>query len=415
MTFPTQAIILAGGKGTRLQSIVNDLPKPMAAVNGIPFLSYVMDNLIEQGIKHIILSVGYKHEKITNYYSNSYKDTKISYAIEHEALGTGGAIKLASENINDNLFWVINGDTYVDIDLQNFYNINKNNNISIGLVKMQNFERYGRVFTDFSRITGFKEKEYCESGLINSGVYLINKKYLKRSFPESQVFSFEKDVLELVYNNIDIGFFESNGLFIDIGVPEDYFRAQKIFTNSINAKSIFDLDNSWTIFLDRDGVINERIPGNYVKSPLEFKFLPQVKEAIKKLSEIFNRIIIVTNQQGIGKGIVSKEEVDKVNEEMVSEIAKSGGKITKVYTCSMLKNEQDNCRKPNPHMAIWAKNDFPDIDFQKSIIIGDSISDMEFGKHLGMKTILVETKEEEKMNYPIITVDGRIDGLKDFI
>ncbi|MEZ4908847.1 MAG: HAD-IIIA family hydrolase [Saprospiraceae bacterium] len=415
MTLPTQAIILAGGKGTRLQSIVEDMPKPMAQVNGIPFLNYIMDNLISHGIKHIVLSVGYKYEKIIEYYQNEYKGIKISYAIEKEPLGTGGAIKFASEYISEEKFWVINGDTYVDIDFEKFYIKNFQNDISLGLVKMENFDRYGVVLTKNEKISGFNEKKHTVSGLINSGIYLISKKLIDNYFPDSPVFSFEKEVLEVFFDKINIGFFETSGLFIDIGIPEDYFRSQKLFTNISDVKSIFELDSSWTIFLDRDGVINKRLPGDYVKNPSEFIFLDDVKKVIKKLSSKFNHIIVVTNQQGIGKGKITQIDVDTVNDFMLSEIVKEGGKISKIYTCGMLAGTDNCCRKPNPHMAQWAKNDFPDIDFNKSIIIGDSISDMEFGKNLGMKTILVDGKEEELIKHAYIKVDWRISGLFELI
>lgn len=414
-SIPDEALILAGGKGTRLHGILEYIPKPMAPVNGKPFLEYLMSNLYDHGIRHFILSVGFMHESIIEYFGNNFKEAKISYVIENEALGTGGAIKYAAGFAKKNKFWIFNGDTFVNLDLVEFYWQNNDLELSISLVKMQNFDRFGVVETNDRFITEFKEKKYTEYGHINAGIYLISKTFIQNNFPSAKVFSFEKDVLEKKISSGKIGFYKSNTQFIDIGVPDDYFRSQRLFTSNDDVTSIFKLDNTWTIFLDRDGVINERIPNSYIKNKKEFIFLPGVKEAIKKLSEFFNRIIVVTNQQGIGKGLITENQAEDINKFMISEIKKSGGRIDKVYVCPDLASSDNNCRKPNPNMAIQAKKEFPEIDFHKSIMIGDSISDMEFGKNLGMKTILISTKEEEKVKNCSVSVDWRIDALAELI
>lgn len=413
--FPDEAIILAGGKGTRLHGIVDDIPKPMAPVNGKPFLEYLINNLIKQGISHIILSVGYRHEIISKYFTNEFIGAKISYVIEDEALGTGGAIAYASKSVIGRHFWIINGDTFVDIDLQKAFDQIIYPDLSICLVRMQNFDRFGIVETDEKKITGFREKEFSTDGFINSGIYLISKDFISENFPHTRIFSFEKEILEKIYLKKNVGFFSNEGIFIDIGVPDDYFRAQFLFANTTDVKSIFNYDNSWTIFLDRDGVINQRLPDSYIKNTDEFIFLPYAIEAVKKLSGTFDRIIVVTNQQGIGKGLITQEQADEVNSFMISEITKAGGRIDSVYVCPALASSENNCRKPNPDMAIQAQKDFPEIDFHRSIMIGDSISDMIFGINLGMKTILITSKEEEKLDYTGIMVDWRIEKLHQII
>ena len=411
--FPDEAIILAGGKGTRLHGIVDDIPKPMAPVNGKPFLEYLISNLYNSGIRHFILSVGFLHKSIIEYFGDKFKAADISYVIENEALGTGGAIKYAARYVKKDKFWIFNGDTYADIELDKFFIKNKDLQLSIGLVKMENFDRFGVVITDNKFITGFSEKKHTDVGYINAGIYLMSRSFIEKYFPAAKVFSFEKEVLEKKIGNI--GYYKSDAQFIDIGVPDDYFRAQFLFANTTDVKSIFNFDNSWTIFLDRDGVINQRIPGSYVKNTEEFIFLPGAIEAVKKLSNTFGRIIVVTNQQGIGKGLITQEQADEVNSFMISEITKAGGRIDSVYVCPALASAENNCRKPNPDMAIQAQKDFPEIDFHKSIMIGDSISDMKFGQNLGMKTILIATKEEEKLDYTGIMVDWRIERLHQII
>lgn len=149
------------------------------------------------------------------------------------------------------------------------------------------------------------------------------------------------------------------------------------------------IDKSWTLFLDRDGVINVRLIDDYVKNINEFDFLPGVLDAFKIFTEKFGRIIIVTNQQGVGKGLMTLQDVDTVHQFMTKEIEAQKGRIDAIYVCPQLKSDPDNFRKPSPRMAYMAQHDFPEIDFDKSIMIGDSNSDIEFGKNAGMYTILI--------------------------
>ena len=149
------------------------------------------------------------------------------------------------------------------------------------------------------------------------------------------------------------------------------------------------IDKSWTLFLDRDGVINVRLIDDYVKNINEFEFLPGVLEAFKIFSEKFGRIIIVTNQQGVGKGLMTLKDVDEVHSFMKEEIEAQNGRIDAIYVCPQLKSDPDNFRKPSPRMAYMAQHDFPEIDLEKSVMIGDSNSDIEFGKNAGMYTILI--------------------------
>lgn len=149
------------------------------------------------------------------------------------------------------------------------------------------------------------------------------------------------------------------------------------------------IDKSWTLFLDRDGVINVRLIDDYVKNINEFDFLPGVLDAFKIFTEKFGRIIIVTNQQGVGKGLMTLQDVDTVHQFMTKEIEAQKGRIDAIYVCPQLKSDPDNFRKPSPRMAYMAQHDYPEIDFDKSIMIGDSNSDIEFGKNAGMYTILI--------------------------
>ena len=222
------AIILAGGLGTRLRSLVSDLPKCMAPVAGQPFLKYVMDELLKQGITHFILSVGYKRESIIDFLQNNYPDVNILFVIENEPLGTGGAIKLAAGLCKEKNVFVLNGDTMFKVDLKTLSDAHfqQQADCTLSLKPMQQFERYGVVeLEEQNRITSFKEKQFYESGLINGGVYALNTVcFLNEQLPEK--FSFEKDYLEQLYKERKFFGCVSDTYFIDIGIPEDYERAQ---------------------------------------------------------------------------------------------------------------------------------------------------------------------------------------------
>lgn len=156
----------------------------------------------------------------------------------------------------------------------------------------------------------------------------------------------------------------------------------------MNLKDL-NIDRSWTLFLDRDGVINRKLENDYVKHWIEFEFLEGVTVSLKILEKIFGHIVVVTNQQGIGKGIYRIEDLELIHKNMLYEIEYMGGRIDKVYFSPYLNSENHPTRKPGIGMALAAKNDFPKIDFNKSIIVGDSLSDMEFGRNAGMKTVFI--------------------------
>jgi len=169
---------------------------------------------------------------------------------------------------------------------------------------------------------------------------------------------------------------------------------------------MWDIDKSWTLFLDRDGTINHRIPNHYINSWTEFKFLPGVLESIPIFNKLFNRTIVVTNQQGIGKELMTEDEIRGLHDQMLDRINIEGGIIDEIYFCPDLAIYDPLCRKPNPGMALTAKKHFPDINFKKSIMVGDSISDMEFGKRLGMKTVFVGKRSQHPLlKNPLIDIN----------
>lgn len=228
-----EAIILAGGLGTRLRSVVAELPKCMATVADQPFLYYLFKYLEKNEITHVILALGYKHEYIEEWVSSNNWPFKVSFVLEEEPLGTGGAIKLALTQATEAQVLIMNGDTFFEVDLAKMLQFHqlKNAEISIALKPMRNFDRYGNVTTDKSnKIIEFQEKQACEQGQINGGTYLLN-----RTSPlmktDKERFSFETDVLQKQVGASALYGFNSDGYFIDIGIPEDFAKAQIDFKN----------------------------------------------------------------------------------------------------------------------------------------------------------------------------------------
>lgn len=226
-----ESIVLAGGLGTRLQGVIGQYPKCMAPVNNKPFLHYIFDYLEGQGCTRVILSLGFKHEVITDWLLTQNRRFTIDHVIEYEPLGTGGGISLALQKVSGANVAVLNGDTMFQVDMQallSFHN-SRNASATLALKKMKDFDRYGVVKTDGQdNIIKFQEKKYQPEGAINGGVYILNKQaVLAKSLP--QKYSFEKDYLEAFVAEKQFYGFNSDAYFIDIGIPEDYHRSQEDF------------------------------------------------------------------------------------------------------------------------------------------------------------------------------------------
>lgn len=223
-----EAIILAGGLGTRLSTVVKDVPKPMAPVCGRPFLEYVLDAVIADGVDKLILAVSYKKEYIIQHIGSSYKKAKVLYSIEETPLYTGGAIKKALGLCAEDRVFAVNGDTFFPVKLRRMRNVSQKYNVPavIAVKRMFNFSRYGNVSIDKNMaVTAFNEKQFCRDGFINGGVYDIAKDSLN-SCPD--VFSIEKDYFPVLAAEQKVYAFQDEGCFIDIGIPEDYALAQTL-------------------------------------------------------------------------------------------------------------------------------------------------------------------------------------------
>lgn len=225
-----QALLLAGGLGTRLRSVVDDRPKPMALVEGKPFLYYLVEHLKKNGITDVIFAVGYKGSMIEEYFGDGREfGIKVSYSYEKEQLGTAGAIKNAIKYINEEYFLVLNADTFYNMEYGGLWDIGEQSESKMVLVlrEVEDSSRYGVVTLNGSRITGFNEKAQGNGkALINGGVYLMSKSLLDE-IPEGKC-SLENEMIPLWLNkDYKLSAYINGGYFIDIGIPEDYFRFQR--------------------------------------------------------------------------------------------------------------------------------------------------------------------------------------------
>lgn len=227
----SEAIVLVGGQGTRLRSVVPDMPKPLAPVSGRPFLTILLDRLVGEGVSRIILATGYMSERIESVIGSSWRNVPVEYSVETAPLGTGGAIRMATALLRGNGAHVVNGDTFVDYSLASLEETVRTSGCAMGMVltAVDDTSRYGEVLVEGGRVSAFREKqEFTKPGMINAGAYFLTASAIAQ-FADATVFSMERDFLTPMVERGAVAAFEDSGSFIDIGVPEDYFRAQELF------------------------------------------------------------------------------------------------------------------------------------------------------------------------------------------
>jgi D-glycero-alpha-D-manno-heptose 1-phosphate guanylyltransferase len=375
----TEAIILAGGLGTRLQKVVPDRPKPMAEIGGKPFLEYLLGYLAAEGIKRIIFSVGFKYEVIRNHFQLNYHGIELVYSVEEIPLGTGGGLRKALSFCSQESVFVFNGDTYFPVRLagmEDFFRAEKAD-LLMALHLSGNPGRYGTIeLNNDGRILGFSEKNASgTSSLINGGIYLMNRSLLlKNDFPDK--FSFEKDFLEIKTFRESFFGIVADAPFIDIGIPETYLEADHFFKDlkPVCCKALF---------LDRDGTIN--IEKNYVSTVDNFEFRDGIFELVNDFYTKGYLIFVITNQAGIARGYYSEEDFKALTEWMVRQFKEKGIKIEEVRYCPHhpdFSGECD-CRKPKPGMILSLLEDYH-LDPGKCVLIGDKMKDVEAGVNAGI-------------------------------
>ncbi len=368
-----QALILVGGKGSRLGTITKKIPKPLLKINDKPFLDYLIKFLLKFKIKKIILLTKFKYQKFNKIYNGKkFGQTKIKCIKEKEYLGTSGSLKNVINKL-DKKFILCNGDTIFDINLFDFYKKLKKNDVGILACSsnQSNIKRYSKF--------NFKGKK-----LVSSGIYLFQREKIKKYLISPG--SLENEVINKIPKN-KFKKISYDKKFIDIGIPKDLFRAKKILKN---------LERKKCIFLDRDGVINYDY--GYVSSKKNFKWKKNVIKAINYINNKNYYVIVITNQSGIGRGFYTIKEMQNLHDWMNQQLISKGAYIDKFYYSPFYKlskykkyRKESDLRKPNVGMFKLASKDFRIIK-EKSYFVGDKESDRLAAKNFKLKYINVDNE-----------------------
>lgn len=402
----TQAIVLAGGRGTRLGSLTQHTPKPLLPVAGQPFLSYLLWFLAQQGVTELVLSVGYLSESIIQALGDGSRfGMRIRYAVEETPLGTGGAVRFAASFLPfpDKAFFVLNGDTLLDCNLQKLARLTLEGGATAGMAlrQVEDTGRYGAVITENASVTVFSEKSANGPGMVNGGVYALLPQALD-ALPEGAC-SIEQDLFPQLTRLGKLAGLRTAGFFLDIGLPETYQEAQ----TALPAWQEGAKKRRPFVLLDRDGTLIEE--KNYLCNPDEVVLLPGVGEGLAALQRAGFGLVVVTNQAGIGRGYYEKADMDAVNDRMAAYLSEYGVHLEGLFFCPHHPDAGCSCRKPRPGLILQAMQlpgFFPDFSY----VVGDKASDVDLALGVGASGILVRTgygKEEEA------SVAGRADYVAD--
>lgn len=379
-----EAIVLAGGFGTRLAHVVPDVCKPMAPVAGRPFLRFIMDQLAAVGFDRAVVADGYRREQIEGFFGPAYRGMAIGYSPEETPLLTGGAVKRALSRCESDWVFVLNGDTWLDVDFAAMEAAvavaPENASAVIAVKRMRDFERYGTVDVDAcGALTAFHEKRPCEEGLINAGVYLLRRDALD-GMPDK--FSLESDYFERVVGDGELLAVECAGGFIDIGVPEDYELAQTMLA---------PLARPWKLAMfDRDGTIN--VDTGHLHEPEKLELIPSTVDIMRGYSDDPDyKVVVVTNQAGIAKGLYTEADMRRLHRYMENELEKLGVHVDAWYYCPHHPDYTGpcECRKPAPGMLLAAMLDF-DAESVECVMYGDKPSDETAAIAAGLRFFAVE-------------------------
>lgn len=366
-----QAVVLAGGRGTRLGEVTAAVPKPMAMVAGHPFLEHVLWNLRRHGLRDVILSVGYLADVIVAHFGDGSRfGVRIRYLHEESPAGTAGPL-LLGKDLLDERFLFLNGDTlfdfnYCDLPLA----LQEGALAHLALREVDGVERYGAVRLEGGRVVGFAEKGGAGAGLINGGVALLSREVVAavRDLP----CSLEKDVLPALVQAGRVSGKAYQGYFIDIGTPASLATAQE---------EVAAWSTRPAAFLDRDGVINENL--GHVCSEERFRFVPGAPAAIRLLNERGYLVIVVTNQAGIARGLYGEEQFLAFTDWIDGQLAAHGAHVDATYHCPHHPTEAAvpryavdcRCRKPRPGMLLRALAEWR-VDPGRSFLVGDKDHDL---------------------------------------
>ena len=401
MSFPIVAVIMAGGRGTRIASYNSEVPKPMIPVAGKPVLEYEIDCLRNQGCREIILVIGFLGKKIRDYFGDGDRfGVRITYIVEEEPLGTAGALFYLKDKINDD-FLLLCGDLIFDIDLQRFYRYHRERGALATLFTHPNSHPYdsGIVIADENgRVSNWLHKEDARlwyRNRVNAGLHMLSPRILD-SFTAAEKKDLDRDILKPLIRTGNLYAYDSPEYVKDMGTPDRLHAVEADLSKGLpHAKNLSGMQRA--IFLDRDGTINEYV--GFLTDISQFRLKNGVAEAIRKINESGYLAIVVTNQPVIARGEVSTEALREIHNKMETLLGQEGAFLDAIYYCPHHPHKgypgeraeykiDCACRKPKAGMLLKAAEDFH-IALQDSWMVGDGDSDVECGINGGCKTAII--------------------------
>lgn len=405
-----KAVIQAGGKGTRISEITGDvIPKPMLEISGYPILYHQMMNLKKNGITDITVIIGHLGNVIKDYFGDGKQfGLNISYVEEdpQKPLGTAGSLYFLKDKLKENFVFLL-ADVFIDIDFEKMEQYHIANNADVTLLTHPNGHPFDSdlVVEEGGVVKAFDYKSndrttYNYKNLVNAGVMIFSPSIFKY-LTELRKYNYEKDIIVPLINDGKVVSYKSSEYAKDMGTPERYRRVQEDYNSGIcDAKNLANKQKA--IFLDRDGTINEYV--GFLRKEEDFRLIPGVSEAIKKINNSGYLAIVVTNQPVIARGEVTEEELEEIHKKMETLLGLDGAYIDDIYYCPHhpdkgfegeipeLKIECD-CRKPKTGMLEKAAREH-NIDLSSSIMIGDSTLDIKMAENAGMQSILLKTGQK---------------------
>lgn len=396
-----KAVIMAGGRGTRISSINSEIPKPMIPILDKPILQYQIETLARQGIKDITLVIGYLGQVIKDYFANGQKfSVEIDYIEEKEPLGTAGALYLLKDKIKED-FLLLCGDIIFDIDINRFYKAHKEHKSIATLFTHPNSHPYDSgiiIADDNNRVKGWLHKEdkrLWYRNRVNAGLHFLSPQIFDK-FTELKKLDLDRDILKPLILEDGLFVYDSPEYVKDMGTPDRYYSVtEDIRSGKVKSKNL--LKKQRAIFLDRDGTINKLV--GFLTNINDFELIDGASEAIKKINDSGYLAIVITNQPVIARGEVSIEELNEIHCKMETLLGADGAYLDGIYYCphhphsgydGEVKELKINCdcRKPKIGMLLKAQNDF-NIDLDNSWFIGDSEWDIFCGKNANCKTAFI--------------------------
>lgn len=403
-SFMNLAVILAGGKGTRLAGVRTDIPKPMMPILGKPLLQYQVELLKEHGITKIWMIVGHLHEQIVTHFGNGQQfGVDIQYFIEDRPLGTTGGIKALEAELQET-FIVLYGDVLMEMDLSRLVQFHQEKKADATLVVHPNDHPYDSDLLDVNeqdQVVAFYAKPHPEGlvyrNLVNAACYVFEPCILK-DLEVGVKADFGKDIFPDLYQKRKVFAYNTPEYLKDMGTPDRLSKVEAALKEGkVHQRNLNNLQKA--IFLDRDGVIN--IDTDLIHRPEDFELYPYAASSIRKINKMGYLAVVVTNQSVIARGLCTVEELGEIHKKMETELGKQGAYVEAVYYCphhphggydgEVKEYKVDcSCRKPKPGMLLDAAKRFH-IDLTQSYLVGDSPRDIEAGKAAGVTTIRVKT------------------------